>query len=151
MKTPNKNKVANKNPRITKEESLVRAHFVADCILDGIQREEICELLTQKWNLGKSQQMSLINKATELIHEVFDRRFEGKAPALLAGFMRIYKEALEAQDFRAANEALKNLATMQGHMVTKSEQKLKAEVTNKNGDLQEVPTATLLELVKKKA
>ena len=120
-------------------------NLVADKILDGVHRRDITHYCTHDLGLNKSGAQSIIAEAVRKIDDLVKERFEGRLPSIAASFQTIYTRALQEGDFKAANDAMKNLATLMGLMTTKVQSK--TEITTSE-ELKDIPTDQLIRLAK---
>jgi hypothetical protein len=132
-------------PQIPREDQqrAIRVNVIAEKILDGICRKDLDHFCTHDLGLSKTAAAAHIKDAATTIDSLFRERFEGKLPSIAAGFQTIYERAMRDSDYKAANEALKNLSMLMGLMTTKSEVKSKTVFTS---ELQEIPTDELIRL-----
>jgi len=123
----------------------VNINLVADKILDGVHRRDLTHYCTHDLGMDKSSAKNIIAEAVKKIDDLFKERFEGRLPSIAASFQTIYTRALQEGDFKAANDAMKNLATLMGLMTTKVQSK--TEITTSE-ELKDIPTDQLIRLAK---
>lgn len=123
----------------------VHINLVADKILDGVHRRDLTHYCTHDLSMDKTSAKNIIAEAVKKIDDLFKERFEGRLPSIAASFQTIYTRALQEGDFKAANDAMKNLATLMGLMTTKVQSK--TEITTSE-ELKDIPTDQLIRLAK---
>lgn len=123
----------------------VNINLVADKILEGWSRKDVENYAMKELNVSKTTARRYMEEATKRVGKLFEERFESKLPSIAGSFQQIYERAMRDGDLKSANEAMKNLAMLLGHMKTKVESK--TEITT-SSELKETPTEELIRLAK---
>jgi predicted metallopeptidase len=105
-------------------------------------------MCVKNFSVTKVTAHGYIDKATEKVQHVFDARYESKASGLIASLQRVYREALQAGEFKSAIEAIKAIASIQGMDKKVIETNNKTDITVKDAeDFKNLSTKDLIKIV----
>ncbi len=134
--------------KITDPVTEERLSLVVELILDGNTRDEIAKMCVKSWGIQRQVVNRYIDKATERVQHVFDARYETKASGLVSSLQRVYRESLQAGEYKSAIEAIKAIAAIQGMDKKVLETHNKTDITVKDAeDFKSLSTKDLLKIV----
>lgn len=90
-------------------------------ILTGHTRQQICEILSEEWDLHPRSIYDYINKAKAQIAEEFksEETFEDKRNEFIASLQNSLKDAIKENDRKATVQLYKLLSEIQGYVTQK--------------------------------